>query len=198
MLYAEPLSRLIGELSRLPTVGPRTAQRLAFHLLQAPMEEVEDLARAILDARKNMKFCSVCFNYTDCDPCALCQDTRRIQKILCVVADPRDVMAMERANEFRGIYHVLGGNISPMDGIGPDDLRIKELLERVNRGGVEEVIVATNPTVVGEATALYLSRLIKPLGVKVTRLAYGLPAGSDLEYADAVTLAKAMEGRRDL
>ncbi len=196
--YAPPLARLIEELSKLPTVGPKTAQRLAFHLLAMAPQDAEALAAAILDAKSRIRNCSVCGNLTEDDPCGICTNARRDRSVICVVEDPRDIGAMERTREFAGVYHVLQGAISPLDGIGPDDLRIAELLRRVAAGGVTEVIVATNPRVEGEATALYLSKVLKPLGVRVTRIAHGLPVGGDLEYADEVTLARALEGRRDL
>jgi recombination protein RecR len=198
MDYPGPLARLIDELSKMPTVGPKTAQRLAFHILRLPPEEAQALAEAILDVKQRMRYCSVCFTITDVDPCAICASPTRMSAVLCVVEDPRDVIALERTREFRGRYHVLHGAISPLDGVGPDDLKIDELLARVRAGGVEEVIVATNPRVEGEATAIYLARVLKPLGVRVTRIAHGLPVGGDLEYADEVTLARALEGRRDM
>jgi recombination protein RecR len=198
MYLPDPLARLVDELARLPTVGPKTAQRLAFHILRMPEEEVQELAQAILDARARMRSCSICFNLTDVDPCAICTSPTRDPSVLCVVEDPRDVLAMERTREFKGRYHVLQGAISPLDGIGPEDLRIRELLQRLEGGEVREVIIATNPRVEGDATAIYLTRLIRPLGIKVTRIAHGLPVGGDIEYADEVTLAKALEGRREL
>jgi recombination protein RecR len=198
MEFPEPLQRLLDELMKMPTVGPKTAQRLAFHILRLPPEEARALAEAILDAKAKIRHCSTCFGITDTDPCAICANPARQGAVLCVVEDPRDVLALERTREFRGRYHVLGGAISPLDGIGPDDLKIAQLVERVRAGGVEEVIVATNPRVEGEATAIYLARVLKPLGVRVTRIAHGLPVGGDLEYADEVTLARALEGRRDL
>ena len=198
MYYPDPLARLIDELSKMPTVGPKTAQRLAFHILRLPIEEARALAEAILDAKAKMRHCSTCFTITDVDPCAICADPARNGTVLCVVEDPRDVIALERTREFRGRYHVLHGAISPLDGVGPDNLKIPELLTRVQAGGITEVIVATNPRVEGEATAIYLARALKPLGVRVTRIAHGLPVGGDLEYADEVTLARALEGRRDL
>ncbi|HXF82091.1 MAG TPA: recombination mediator RecR [bacterium] len=197
-MYAEPLARLIEELSKLPTVGPKTAQRLAFHILRMSAEDAARLSEAILDAKARIRYCSVCFHITDVDPCALCTSPARSGALLCVVEDPRDVLAMERTREFKGRYHVLHGAISPLDGIGPDDLKIAELLARVRGGEVQEVIIATNPRVEGEATAIYLAKLLKPLGLKVTRIAHGLPVGGDLEYADEVTLAKALEGRREM
>ena len=196
--YAPPLARLIEELSKLPTVGPKTAQRLAFHMLSMTAQDAEALAAAILEAKRRIRYCSVCANITEADPCEPCTDPRRDQSVVCVVENPRDVAAMERTREYKGLYHVLQGAISPLDGVGPDDLRIAELLRRLVNGTVREVIVATNPRVEGEATALYLSKVIKPLGVKVTRIAHGLPVGGDLEYADEVTLARALEGRREL
>jgi recombination protein RecR len=196
--YAPPLVRLIEELSKLPTVGPKTAQRLAFHMLSMPAEDAEALAAAILEAKRRIRSCSVCANLTEADPCAICTSPKRDRTVICVVETPRDLAAMERTREFTGLYHVLQGAISPLDGIGPDDLRIAELLQRIGTGEVREVIVATNPRVEGEATALYLSKVLKPLGVRVTRIAHGLPVGGDLEYADEVTLARALEGRREL
>ncbi|MDQ7842795.1 MAG: recombination mediator RecR [Armatimonadota bacterium] len=197
-MYAEPLARLIEELSKMPTVGPKTAQRLAFYILGLPAEDVARLSQAILDAKARIRHCSICFHITDVDPCAICTAPNRSAEVICVVEDPRDVLAMERTREFKGRYHVLHGAISPLDGVGPDDLKIAELLTRVKGGEVKEVIVATNPRVEGEATAIYLARILKPLGIKVTRLAHGLPVGGDLEYADEVTLAKALEGRREI
>lgn len=196
--YAPPLARLIEELGKLPTVGPKTAQRLAFHMLSMSVQDAEALAEAILECKRRIRHCSVCGNITEADPCVLCTNPQRDRSVICVVEDARDIAAMERTREFKGIYHVLQGAISPLDGIGPDDLRITELLHRVSTGEVHEVIVATNPRVEGEATALYLSKVIKPLGVRVTRIAHGLPVGGDLEYADEVTLARALEGRREL
>jgi recombination protein RecR len=197
-MYPEPLARLIAELSKMPTVGPKTAQRLALHILRMPAEEATRLAQAILDAKAQIRYCSTCFHITDTDPCAICSNPTRTRSVICVVEDPRDVLAMERTREYRGLYHVLHGAISPLDGVGPEDLRIAELLQRVQGGEVREVIVATNPRVEGEATALYLARVLKPLGVRVTRIAHGLPVGADLEYADEATLAKALEGRREI
>jgi len=196
--YAPPLARLIEELGKLPTVGPKTAQRLAFYMLSMQTQDAEALASAILECKRRIRHCSVCGNITEADPCAFCTDGRRDRSVICVVEDARDIAAMERTREFKGVYHVLQGAISPLDGIGPDDLRIAELLQRVASGDVHEVIVATNPRVEGEATALYLSKVLKPLAVRVTRIAHGLPVGGDLEYADEVTLARALEGRREL
>lgn len=197
-MYAEPLARLIEELSKMPTVGPKTAQRLAFYILRASGDDAARLAQAILDAKARIHYCSICFHITDVDPCNLCTSPARSHATLCVVEDPRDVLAMERTREYRGLYHVLHGAISPLDGIGPDDLKIAELLARVRTGEIKEVIVATNPRVEGEATAIYLAKILKPLGIKVTRIAHGLPMGGDLEYADEITLAKALEGRREI
>lgn len=197
-MLPEPLSRLIDELAKLPGVGPRTAQRLAFYLLDSPDSQVQFLANAMVEAKRSLTQCSQCFTITDRNPCGLCQDSRRDPSLVCVVAEPKDLMALERTREFKGIFHVLGGVISPLDGIGPDDLRIRQLLLRLQDGKIKEIVVATNPSVTGEATALYLAKLIKPLGVKVTRLACGLPMGADLEYADEVTLSKALEGRREI
>jgi len=198
MYYPEPIERLIEELTRLPGIGPKTAQRLALHLLRRPDEEVGALSRALTEAKARIRNCSVCCNYTDVDPCAVCSDERRDRSVIAVVEDPGDVVAMERTGEYRGLYHVLQGAISPMEGIGPDDVRIKELLLRLHEGTVREVILATNPTVEGEATALYIARLLKPLDIKVTRIARGLPEGGDLDYVDEVTLTRALEGRREL
>lgn len=196
--YARPLSNLIGELSKLPGIGGKTAQRLAFHILSQDDKDAFALAEAILDAKKNMKYCSICGNLTDVDPCSICTDPARDQSIICVVESPRDVSAMERIREFQGLYHVLHGAISPMDGIGPEDINLKQLIVRLQKNDVKEVILATNPNIEGEATAMYTARLIKPAGIKVTRIAHGVPVGGDLEYADEITLSKAMEGRREL
>jgi recombination protein RecR len=196
--YPEPVARLMDALQRLPGIGPKTAQRLTFFLLKRPAEEVGELARALGDLRTRILHCSVCFNVTEEDPCRICGDPGRDPRALCVVEEPNDLLAVERTGGFRGRYHVLLGALSPLDGIGPDDLKVRELLARLERPGVEEVILATNPSVEGEATALYLARLLKPLGVRITRIARGLPVGGDLEYADEVTLAKALEGRREM
>jgi len=196
--YAKPLSNLIAELSKLPGIGGKTAQRLAFHILSQDDKEAYALAEAIMEAKKTMKYCSVCGNLTDVDPCSICTDPSRDQGVICVVESPRDVSAMERIKEFQGLYHVLHGAISPMDGIGPEDINLKQLIVRLQQNDVREVILATNPNIEGEATAMYTARLIKPAGIKVTRIAHGVPVGGDLEYADEVTLSKAMEGRREL
>ncbi len=195
--FARPIARLIEDLTRLPGVGPKTAQRLAFHILSTSRAEALSLAQAIVEARDKLRHCSVCCNITDVDPCALCASDKRDPTMICVVEEPQDILALERTREFRGRYHVLHGAISPIEGIGPEDLRIKELLQRLN-GEVQEVILATNPNVEGEATAAYLARLIKPLGIRVTRMAHGVPVGGDLEYIDELTLSRALEGRRDL
>ncbi|MGE5553744.1 MAG: recombination mediator RecR [Betaproteobacteria bacterium] len=198
MLYAEPIARLIGELSRLPGIGPKTAQRLALHVVRLPREQAQSLAEAILSVKDRIIHCSICGNITETDPCRICTDQGRDPSIICVVEEPKDLVAMEKTREFRGRYHVLGGAISPMEGIGPDDLRLKELLPRLASGEVKEVVLATSPDVQGEATALYAARLIKPLGVRVTRIAHGLPVGGDLDYVDEVTLARALEGRHEI
>lgn len=195
---AGPVAALINELSKLPTIGPKTAARLVFYLLNRPRHEAQSLADAIVAVKDRVRFCSTCFSLTEDDPCAICQDERREPGVVCVVAEAKDVYAIERTGAFKGRYHVLGGLISPMDGIGPAQLRVKELVERIGRESPREIILATNPNAEGEATALYLSRLIAPLGPVVSRLAYGLPIGGDLDYADEITLAKALEGRTTL
>ncbi len=196
--YAVPVAKLVEEFQKLPGIGHKSAQRLAFHVINMPMEKVQKLSDSILEAKQKTRYCSVCSNLTDIDPCPLCSGTSRDKSVICVVQDPRDVVAMERTREFKGLYHVLHGAISPMQGIGPEEIRIKELISRLGSGEVTEVILATNPNVEGEATAMYISKLIKPLGVKATRIAHGIPVGGDLEYADEVTLAKALEGRREI
>ncbi|HXW51296.1 MAG TPA: recombination mediator RecR [Candidatus Acidoferrales bacterium] len=195
---APPLSALIGELEKLPTVGPKTAARLAFYLLSASKEDVEALSRALLDLKAKVRFCSRCYSLTEADPCSICSDARRDGSLICVVGEAKDVYAIERTMSYRGRYHVLGGLISPIEGVGVEQLKIAELVERVRKDGVTEAIIATNPNAEGESTALYLARLLAPLNVKVTRLAYGLPIGGDLDYADEVTLTRALEGRRAL
>jgi recombination protein RecR len=195
---AGPIEALIHELSKLPTIGPKTAARLVFHLLNRPRHEAVSLAEAIVSVKDNVRFCSICYALTERDPCDFCTDERRDAAMLCVVAEAKDVYAIERTAAFKGRYHVLGGLISPMDGIGPGQLHVKELIERIGREEPREIILATNPNAEGEATALYLSRLLQPLGVSVTRLAYGLPIGGDLDYADEITITKALEGRRAL
>lgn len=195
--YPEPVSRLIAELKELPGIGAKSAQRIAFHILRANSEEAEHLARAIRDVKEKIVTCSTCNNVTDEDPCAYCTSPDRTSKILCVVEEPPNVVAIEKTHEFKGRYHVLMGSLSPLQGVGPEQLKVTGLLERLAKGGVEEVILATNPNVEGEATAIYLSKLIKPLGVRVTRIAMGIPVGSELDYADEVTMGKALEGRRE-
>jgi recombination protein RecR len=197
MPLPEPLARLIEELQALPGIGPKGAQRLAFHILKTPRERADRLAEALRDVKERVTYCSVCSNITDADPCGYCRSTERDHRTICVVEEPQNVTAVEKTREFKGVYHVLMGTLSPLQGIGPDDLKIKELLARIGNG-VNEVILATNPTVEGEATALYLARLLKPLGVRVTRIAMGVPVGSDLEYTDEVTMHKALEGRREV
>jgi recombination protein RecR len=196
--YAPPVQALIDELGRLPGIGPKSAQRIAFHLLKVSREDADRLAQAIVEAKARVRFCSRCFNVADGDLCGICQDDRRDPRELCVVEESRDVVAIEKTGEFTGRYHVLLGAISPIEGVGPDQLKVKELLARLEPEAVQEVILCTNPNVEGEATALYLARLLKPLGVRVTRLASGLPVGGDLEYADELTLGRALEGRRDV
>ncbi len=197
-LYAKPIDHLIEALTRLPGIGRKTASRLAFHILRSSPSEAQQLARAILDVKEKIRLCSVCFNLTDEDPCRVCQDERRNREVLCVVEGPNDLIAIENTGEFNGRYHVLHGTISPLEGIGPDDLKIRELLERLAKEEVSEVILATNPTVEGGATALYLSNVIKPFSIRVTRIAFGIPMGSEIEYSDGMTLSKALEGRREI
>ena len=197
MSLPDPLLRLIEELQRLPGIGPKGAQRLAFHILRTPREQADRLVDAVRDVKERVTYCSICNNITDADPCAFCSNSARNHHVICVVEEPQNVTAIERTREFKGVYHVLMGALSPLQGIGPDDLKIKGLLARL-QNGVSEVILATNPNVDGEATAIYLARLLKPLGVKVTRIAVGVPVGSDLEYADEVTMHKALEGRREV
>jgi len=197
MALPDPLTRLIEELQRLPGIGPKGAQRLAFHMLKTPREQTERLVEALRDVKERVTYCSICNNITDVDPCAFCSNDARDGTMICVVEEPQNVSAIEKTREYKGRYHVLMGALSPLQGIGPDDLKIKGLLARVNNG-VSEVILATNPNVEGEATAIYLARLLKPLGVKVTRIAMGVPVGSDLEYADEVTMHKSLEGRREV
>ena len=196
--YAKSLTKLINELSKLPGIGNKSAQRLAFHILSLDDSEAGALSSAIIEAKRSMKYCSICGNLTDTDPCFICSDPARDTGIICVVESPKDVAAMERIRDFKGLYHVLHGSISPMDGVGPDDINLKSLIVRLQNNDVEEVILATNPNIEGEATAMYISRLIKPSCIKVTRIAHGIPIGGDLEYIDEVTLLKAMEGRREL
>jgi recombination protein RecR len=198
MNYARPLARLVGEFEKLPGIGPKSAQRLAFHVLRLPAEDARQLADAILEVKERIRTCSVCSNFTDQEVCEICRNDRRDRSLLCVVAEPRDLLAMERTNEYRGLYHVLGGVISPMEGIGPEALRLRELVERAQDESVREIILATNPTVEGDTTAMYIARLLKPFEVRVTRIAFGLPVGGDLDYADQATLIQALEGRREV
>jgi recombination protein RecR len=196
--FAEPLARLIDELKRLPGIGQKSAQRIAFHLERTPRESAERLAAAILDVKDKIRLCSICNNLTEADPCGFCSDATRDSSVVCVVETPYNAIAIEKTREFNGHYHILHGALSPLQGIGPDDLKLKSLLERLRNGKIREIIVATNPNVEGEATASYISQLIKPLGVKVTRIAMGIPVGSELEFADEVTMMKAIEGRREI
>ena len=197
-LYSPSIEKLIESFERLPSIGHKTAARLAFYILNCSEEETNEFILSIVNAKKNLRYCSTCYNISDTDPCPICSNSKRRKDIICVVEDVRDVVAMEKTHEFRGVYHVLHGSISPMNGIGPDDIKIKELLSRLMGGEVKEVILATNPRVEGEATAMYLSKLIKPLGIKVTRIAHGIPVGGDLEYTDEITLTKALEGRTEM
>ena len=197
-MYSPSIEKLIQSFEKLPSIGNKTAARLAFYMLNASEEETNEFVSSIINAKKNLKYCSKCYNISDTDPCPICGNPKRDPSVICVVEDVRDIIAMEKTHEFKGVYHVLHGSISPMNGIGPDDIKIKELLARLMDGTVKEVILATNPRVEGEATTMYLSKLIKPLGIKVTRIAHGIPVGGDLEYTDEVTLSKALEGRREL
>ena len=198
MHYPEPISKLIDSFMKLPGIGPKTAGRLAFFVLSMKEDTVLDFAKALVDAKRNLRFCSTCGHITDIDPCHICQDTQRDRSLICVVQDPKDVIAMEKMRDYQGLYHVLHGAISPMDGIGPEDINVPSLLARLQDEEVEELILATNPTIEGEATAMYISRLVGPSGIMTTRIAHGLPVGGDLEYADEVTLSRALEGRREL
>lgn len=195
--YPVAIEKLIEEFSKLPGIGSKTAQRLTLHILNLPNEEVQEFAKALVRARGTIKYCSICGNFTDSDPCAICGNPNRDKSIICVIEEPKDIMSLERVKEYNGTYHVLHGTISPMAGRGPNDIKLKELISRMT-SDIKEVIVATNPNVEGEATAMYISRILKPLGVKVTRIAHGIPVGGDLEYADEVTLSKALEGRREI
>ena len=197
-MYSPSIEKLIENFEKLPSIGHKTAQRLAFYMLDLSNDEVKEFTEAILNAKKNLKFCSQCFNIADTDPCYICSNPKRDASTICVVEDVRDVIAMERTHEYNGVYHVLHGSISPMNGVGPDDIKIKELLARIMNGNVKEIILATNPRVEGEATSMYISKLVKPMGVKVTRIARGIPIGGDLEYTDEITLTKALEGRREI
>ena len=196
--YSPSIEKLIESFERLPSIGHKTAVRLAFHMLDLSKEETDEFINSIINAKEKLKYCSNCYNISDTDPCPICSSPKRDNSVICVVEDVRDVMAMERTHEFKGVYHVLHGTISPMNGIGPEDIKIKELLDRIANNDIKEIIIATNPRVEGEATAIYISKIIKPLGIKVTRIAHGIPVGGDLEYTDEVTLSKALEGRREL
>jgi recombination protein RecR len=198
MHYAKPLAKLVAEFERLPGIGPKSAQRLAFHVLRITEDEARSLAEAVLDVKQSIRLCQVCYNFTDQDRCEVCSDAKRDRSFVCVVAEPRDVVAMEKTNEFRGVYHVLGGVISPMDGIGPEMLKIRELLARIGEGEIKEVLLATNPTIEGDTTAMYIAGLIKPLGITVTRIAHGMPVGGDMDYADQATLIRALQWRREI
>lgn len=198
MQFPTPIAKLVDGFMRLPGIGPKTAQRLAFFVLTMEEDDVTDFAKALIGAKRDLHYCSVCNHITDRDPCMICDDNTRDKSVICVVQDPRDLLAMEKTREYHGLYHVLHGAISPMDGIGPEELRIPELLKRLEDDVVQELILATDPNIEGEATAMYISKLVKPFGLKVTRIAHGLPVGGDLEYADEVTLTKALEGRREL
>lgn len=198
MYYPEPISKLIDSFTKLPGIGPKTAARLAFFVLEMEEDDVLDFAKSLVSAKRELTHCSTCGHITDQDPCSICQDESRDQTLICVVQDPKDVIAMEKMREFSGKYHVLHGAISPMDGIGPEDINVASLINRLKDEGIEELILATNPNIEGEATAMYISRLVKPSGIRMTRIAHGLPVGGDLEYADEVTLSKALEGRREL
>lgn len=196
--YSTSIAQLIEQFTKLPGIGRKTAQRLAFHVISMPNQDAHSLAEAIVKAKESVKYCKVCTNLTDQETCNICSDTRRDPLLICVVEDPRDVVAMERTKEFKGYYHVLHGAISPLEGVGPEDIKIKELLSRLASQPVDEIIIATNPNIEGEATAMYISKLLKPMGIKVSRIAHGIPVGGDLEYADEVTLTKALEGRREI
>ena len=196
--YSPSIEKLIESFEKLPSIGHKTAVRLAFHMLDLNEEDTQEFINSIINAKTNLKYCNSCYNISDTDPCPICSSPKRDSSVICVVEDVRDIMAMERTHEFKGVYHVLHGTISPMNGIGPEDIKIKELLTRIGNQDIKEIIIATNPRVEGEATAIYLSNIIKPLGIKVTRIAHGIPVGGDLEYTDEITLSKALEGRREL
>ncbi len=196
--YSPSIEKLVEAFEKLPSIGHKTAVRLAFHILDSSQEETNEFINAIQSAKANLKFCSKCFNISDTDPCPICANEKREKSTICVVEDVKDIIAMEKTHEFKGVYHVLHGSISPMNGIGPEDIKLKELISRLNPEEVKEVILATNPRVEGEATAMYISKLVKPLGIKVTRIAHGIPVGGDLEYTDEITLTKALEGRREI
>lgn len=197
-MYALPIAKLIEEFAKLPGIGKRSAERLAFHILKQPKENVESFSKALMGAKEQIIFCPECQSLTDKTPCDICSDAKRDHGVICVVENPKDILAMEKTKEFSGVYHVLHGVISPIDGIGPNDIKVKELLERVGKGDVREIIMATNPTIEGEATAMYIAKLFKPLEIKVTRIAHGLPVGGELEYADEITITRALEGRHEI
>ncbi len=197
-MYAVPIAKLIEEFAKLPGIGKRSAERLAFHILKQPKKTVESFSKALMDAKEQIIFCPECQSLTDKAPCDICSDVKRDHSVICVVENPKDILAMEKTKEFSGVYHVLHGVISPIDGIGPNDIKVKELLERVGKGNVREIIMATNPTIEGEATAMYIAKLFKPLEIKVTRIAHGLPVGGELEYADEITITRALEGRHEI
>ena len=198
MSFSASIEKVIEEFEKLPSIGHKTAVRLAFYMLNRPMEECEEFAKTVLDTRKNLKYCSICNNITDTDPCSICANAKRNKEVVCVVEDVRDIVQIEKTHEYNGVYHVLNGVISPMNGIGPNDIKIKELMTRIGTGEIKELILATNPNVEGEATAMYISKLVKPFDIKTTRIAHGIPIGGDLEYVDEVTLAKALENRTEL
>lgn len=198
MEYTKPLAKLIEHFQKLPSIGPKTAQRLALYLVKMPIYEVENFASAMIEAKNTISYCEICFNMTQNSPCEICSNANRDKGTICVVSETKDLMAIEKTNEYKGVYHVLQGLISPMDGIGPDDIRVRELLNRIHDGDVREIILALNPSVEGEATSLYLTKLIKPFNIKVSRIAFGIPLGSELEYADEMTLVRALEGRQEL
>ena len=198
MNYTQPLAHLIEYFQKLPSIGPKTAMRLALHIIKMPETEVSNFAKALIEAKSKISYCSTCFNMSASDPCEICSDTSRNRQTICIVSETKDLMAIEKTNEYRGLYHVLQGLISPIDGIGPDDIRIKELLYRISKEDIKEVILALNPSVEGEATSLYLNKLIKPFNIKITRIAFGLPMGSELEYADEMTLARALDDRVEI
>ena len=195
MLYSKSLEKLINALNKLPGIGPKTAQRLAFYILKSPIDEAKELSASIMNARENLRYCSVCGSITEKDPCALCDSAERDKSTICIIEQPQDIFVIEKTRGYKGVYHVLMGALSPLDGIGPDDLRIDKLVDRLNKDGIKEVILATNPNVEGEATAMYLAKILKPFKIKITRLAHGIPMGGDIEYADEMTLAMALEGR---
>ena len=198
MEYTKPLAKLIEYFQKLPSIGPKTAQRLALHILKMDVFDVENFANSMIEAKTTIKYCSNCFNISSTDPCEICSSTSRNREVICVVSEAKDLIAIEKTNEYKGLYHVLGGLISPIDGIGPEDIKVKELLTRVNENDIKEIILALNPSVEGEATALYLSKLLKPFGIKVSRIAYGIPLGSELEYTDELTLIRALETRTEI